>query len=759
MYNVKTNSSEVELRALSEGIVRVRVTHRGEFHESLMNRYNVVRDGAESAADFSESDASAVLSAAHITVTVDKASGRVSVAGADAPMDIDFVPGEHRGFQIAVSLDETERLFGLGDESRESIARRGTTARMDVKNVVSYGPIPFVMSSNGWGILFNCTYAHTYDLGKTDTAKIVMDSPKGTPDIYIFIPKSKSLADILELYTRVSGRAMVLPKSSYGYTFVLNEQTNAREMLWDAKMFRREDIPCDTLGLEPQWMSKIYDTSVEKKWDEDRFYLPTWFDENQSGPWTFFYNLREMGYKLSLWLCNDYDLLYEEERKVSERAQSEGLFHYSYEGASILDPHFEHPRYQDQTTVRDEPWFDHLRKFVDNGAAGFKLDGAFQVNDHPDRMWGGKYFDDEVHNFYPVIYVKQMQNGFNDQTDGRRAFIYTASVYAGSQRYAASWAGDTGGGYDTVIAMLNYGLSGHVNVSCDMEVTCKEGIHYGFLSPYTQQLGWRNWQQPWFLREELEDMIRYYAKLRSSLFPYIYSMAHKSNRTGMPLARALSLMYQNHPEYDYVTNTYMFGDSLLVAVFDMNITLPEGKWYDFFTGEVYEGGRTVEYKIPEGRGGALFVKAGAIIPMCEPARCIEDISTDHYELAIYPGADCTFTLVEDDGYTFDYENGGTADTVIALNNTAEDSFTLTVGKRTGAFTGRAKREGDRYKESDPEIKGMGEPSSFTVRVKNTAACAVTVNGESVAFRSEDGDTVFDIPAALRTDDSVCKITL
>lgn len=759
MYNVKAAGAEVELRALGDGIVRIRVTHSGTFHESLMNRYNVLREGEEITADFTEDAASASLSAEHVSVSVDKSSARVCVSGAAAPIELGFVPGERRGFQISVSLDESERLFGLGDESRQSIARRGTTARMDVKNVVSYGPIPFVMSSNGWGILFNCTFAHTYDLGKSDPTKIVMDSPKGTPDIYVFIPKSGTLADILELYTRVSGRAMVLPKSSYGYTFVLNEQTNAREMLWDAKMFRREDIPCDTLGLEPQWMSKIYDTSVEKKWDDDRFYLPTWFEENQSGTWTFFYNLREMGYKLSLWLCNDYDLLYEEEREVGERAQTEGLFHYSYEGASILDPHFEHPRYQDQTTVREEPWFDHLRKFVDNGAAGFKLDGAFQVNDHPDRIWGGKYFDDEVHNFYPVIYVKQMQNGFNDQTDGRRAFIYTACVYAGSQRYAASWAGDTGGGYDTVIAMLNYGLSGHVNVSCDMEVTCKEGIHYGFLSPYTQQLGWRNWQQPWFLREELEDMIRYYAKLRSSLFPYIYSMAHKANRTGMPLARALSLMYQDHPEYDYVTNTYMFGDSLLVAVFDMNVTLPEGKWYDFFTGEIYEGGRTVEYSIPEGKGGALFVRAGAVIPMSAAARCVEEISTDHYDLAVYPGADSDFTLIEDDGYTFDYENGGTADTVISVSDSAADSFTLTVGQRVGSFAGREKREDGRYKESDPEIKGMGETASFTVRIKHTCASAVRCGSEEIALRHENGDTVFDIPAPMRENDAVFKITL
>ena len=243
MFNIKTPSFAAELRAFADGIVRIRVTHSGEFHESLMSRYDVIREGDEIAADFTENDADARLEAAYVSVTIDKATGRINVDGAKSPITLDFIPGERRGYKIDVSLDETERLFGLGDESRESIARRGTTARMDVKNVVSYGPIPFVMSSNGWGMLVNNTYAHTYDLGKTDPTKITVDSPKGTPDIYLFIPKSHTLADILELYTRVSGRAMVLPKSSYGYTSVLNEQTNARELLWDAKSFRREDSP------------------------------------------------------------------------------------------------------------------------------------------------------------------------------------------------------------------------------------------------------------------------------------------------------------------------------------------------------------------------------------------------------------------------------------------------------------------------------------------------------------------------------------
>ena len=130
----------------------------------------------------------------------------------------------------------------------------------------------------------------------------------------------------------------MLPKFAYGYTFVLNEQTNAREMLYDCLHFRREDISCDMVGLEPQWMSRHYDTSVGKKFDDDRFYIPGWLPDDQSGPETFFYSLREMGFRLSLWLCQNYDLLFEEERQCGERMKKEGK-EYTFEGASILDEH------------------------------------------------------------------------------------------------------------------------------------------------------------------------------------------------------------------------------------------------------------------------------------------------------------------------------------------------------------------------------------------------------------------------------------
>ncbi|MBR0303761.1 MAG: glycoside hydrolase family 31 protein, partial [Clostridia bacterium] len=433
---------------------------------------------------------------------------------------------------------------------------------------------------------------------------------------------------------------------------------------------------------------------------------------------------------------------------------------YTFEGASILDEHLACPLYMDGLTKRDQAWFEHLKKFVDNGASAFKLDGAFQVNDHPDRLWGGKYFDDEIHNLYPVIYVKQMMEGFRDYTDGRRAIIYTPCMYAGSQQYCASWAGDTGGGYDTVVAMLNYGLSGHTNVTADMEATIPEGIHYAFFMPWVQQLGWRNWQQPWFLGDELEEMIKYYSRLRSSLFPYIYSMAYKASTTSMPLARSLSLMYEDKAEYDLVTNCYMFGDSILVGVFDMNVTLPEGKWYDFFTGKIIEGGQVVKYEVPEGRGGALFVKCGAIIPTMEPCDYVEKFTGDKYTINLYHGEDAGFDLYEDDGLTYDYLDGSFATTHMSLTTTDDGQLEFALGKRCGTYEGRERRTGDAYKLSDPDIQGIGDVPELEVILHTAEAEKITQDGKEIDFEVKDGKTRFRITSSCHaSDDLVYKIKI
>ena len=312
------------------------------------------------------------------------------------------------GFLLEIPVGANERFFGLGDESREAVMKRGRKAVIWQKNVISYGPIPFLLSSDGWGILINCTFRHEFDIAASKSDKVCIKAKKGAVDFYIFL--ADSMKEVIGLYTELTGKPLVMPKSAYGLIFVNNEEESARDMLHNGFNFRREDIPCDIMGLEPGWMSKHYDYSINKKWHPERFYLPYWQPENFSGPGTFFYNLRQMGFGLTLWLCCDYDLLWFEEGEELNCSEN------SFEGAEIIDDHFTGDVLMDKFTKPGESWFEHLKKFVDQGATGFKLDGALQVMEHPDRLWAGRYTDDEVHNIYPLIYARQMQKGYEEYT-------------------------------------------------------------------------------------------------------------------------------------------------------------------------------------------------------------------------------------------------------------------------------------------------------------------------------------------------------
>lgn len=654
-----------------------------------------------------------------------------------------FFSKVNNGFEIKIPLSENERIFGGGDVTRERIMHRGTTLRMSVVDFVGYGPLSVLFSTDGWGVLINCTYDHLFDIGDSDKNTLRIFAPKGTLDFYIFT--GKSLVDLMEKYTFVAGRPAMLPKFAYGFLFVENEETDARSFLWDIKNFRERNIPCDMLGLEPTWMPSRYDYSINKSWSKERFPLPSWFPANQSGERTFFYPMREMGMNLSLWLCCNYDLFYKEETDAGQSNLAENRDDINRSNAPILDERLiQGVKRLDYITKKDEPWFEHLKKFVDNGAAAFKMDGADQVLRFPDRLWGGKFHDDEAHNAFPVVLAKQMSTGFRDYT-GRRPLIYTACAFAGSQQYAASWTGDTGGDEKTMVAIFNYCMGCHSNVSCDLEVTTPEKMHYGFMLPYSQFLCWAQWQYPWFLSEDKERMIRRYSKLRSSLFPYLYAMAHKANRTGLPILRPLPLIYEDSDRFDNTKNMYMLGDDLLIGVFDMNLDLPDGVWVDYFTGKEYSG--NVKYDIPEGYGGAILVRKGSLIFTMKEQKYL--LEKDHeYILKVYPGADCKTTLVEDDGWTFDYEKGLIASTTARIENSHNNGFELCIDKRKGEFFGRPDNGHDSLNNSIPEIKAMTEQGSLSVSIVNCKASSITLNGNAIEFTHTDNNTCFIVSSEL-----------
>ena len=287
----------------------------------------------------------------------------------------------------------------------------------------------------------------------------------------------------------------------------------------------------------------------------------------------------------------------------------------------------------------------------------------------------------EMHNLYSDIYDKQMARGYEDYT-GRRSMVYSAGGYAGVQQFVATWAGDTGGGPKPLASLLNLGISGHSNQSCDMTIGEIKSLHFGFLQTWSQQNNWDYWQQPWLRAPEKVAVFRSYAHLRYRLLPYLYTAAAEASRTGWPVMRALPFEYPDAPEYDNCLTTYLLGPDLLVSAFAKQAMIPPGTWYDWKTGEKVQGPCVRPVTVTPEWGGALYVRAGAVIPQWPVLQHVDQGWNKEIELHVWPGGDGACELYEDDGISLDYRKGAGA-----FTRCEQKGGTLTIGPRRGAFKG------------------------------------------------------------------------
>ena len=688
--DLKTDSGlHMRFTSPSESIFHIQVSHYNHYEESGLSRYGIIKNEYSShQVEVNDQAGSTSICSAKASLHINHDHGTVSLQNLNKTVinQVSNIIQSPEGFSLQINLQPEEKLYGLGDESRDKIQKRGHKNKLIVRNVVSYAPSTFLMSSAGWGVFVNTTVFHTVDAGASNPDILEFNSKLGHLDYYLFT--GASLKELLDIYTQLTGRPIMLPQWAYGLSFVCDErEVRARDVLNDAYSFRREGIPCDMLSLEPSWMETRYDFSTEKKWSEERFHTPFWLKPQSQG--TFAGALKNMGFKLGLWLCCDYDLSEYEESLLDDGVnQTDYMAEVTEVGTSehdlIKDSHFR-PTMMDRITKNGEPWFEHLKKFVDDGARAFKLDGANQVNFHPDRKWRNGMDDKEMHNLYPVLLAKQMAHGFMDYTK-LRSMIFTSGGYSGIQQYAATWAGDTGGEAGPLTSMLNHGLSGHSNTAADMSVATVEGIHFGFMQPWTQAFSWHQYNQPWFLGEERQASFKFYAQLRYRLLPYIYSMAHHANRTGTPIIRAMPLEFPNDPKSDDLILQYMFGQSLLTGSFTKTIYLPAGFWTNYWTGQKVEGGTEIPVDVTSPQGGPLFVKQGSIIPMWQEMSYVGHKNTNTIYLNLYPGENTNFTLYEDDGETLDYLSGSVAETKMELNSSS-NKITLSISSRIGRYNG------------------------------------------------------------------------
>lgn len=751
-HKVKINDGlTVSVEACSESIFRIKVSPRKDFTESLMERYELIKtDWSEVKTDISDKGGVWTLKTPEYSLAINKKTGVMTVKdakGGKVIREVRFLPekeglcGEMRSFInekyadlkvadngggiigddngkfgevdkheipaadavsiLSFSMEDGERFYGGGSTSRDHIQHRGEFLRMWTTYQQTEIPMPFMMSSRGWGVYNNSTRKSFFDIGNQQKTKFNIINTFDEADFFLMM--GKDMPAVLNEYTLVTGRTYVLPKWAYGLCFGPNMREEQFDILNDAVRFRQFDVPCDVFWLEPQWMEKRYDFSTKKKWNYDRFSPePYWLQDQY--PKTmhnrlFIGKLRSMGFHLGLWLCEEYDLSIQEEDIIAERT-----------GGKLSG---------------QEHWMDHLTVFMDQGVEGFKLDPARTIDNHTNWEYYNGRTDKEMHNLNQVLLPKQMRE-LGRKYNGKRTWHHYCGGWSGTQRWTASTSGDNGGGKTALYDQLNLGMSGFLNTSCDVMSVPRElemqGLHFGLFLPWVQINSWFSMMHPFYYAKEEQDIYRFYVKLRYSLAPYIYSMALEAAQNGMPIVRSMPLCFPDDRNCDDMTYQYMFGDNFCVGIFTNEIYLPKGTWTDAWSGEkIVSKGETFTREYPSDRAGLLFIREGAIIPTQPDVEYLGARPFDRVILKVYPHGDSAYTMLDDDGESYEYENGGIASTLFESHE-RDGGVEVVVNPVQGSF------------------KGMPSEREYSFRIqRDSRPASVSLNGAAVQdWTYEDG---------------------
>ncbi len=382
--------SMIRINFLGEGILRIRISPKGKiFNESGLNRYGFINDISRDnlKVNFSGTKDGFSAETSRLKLTGNRITGEILItdpSGKKILLDQISANFSDSSSKVILKAGKDEDWIGFGDQSRERIYQRGYISDCYVRNVNSYIPVPFFMSTQGSGVLVNTSYKIIFDMCKSDPDNYSWVDGSGAVDYYVMT--GDGFKELLNIYTDLTGKPKLPPEWSFGLWYICRTQANDYEAVNDALNFRREGIPCDVIGLEPGWMEKNYDFSTKKTWSKERFPIPSYAP---NGPHNFIDAIKRMGFKVELWLCNDYDLSYEEERRLNSSKPAGVKKSVPGKSSDVIeiDEHLTKQSdlnraraKEDQLTIKEEPWFEHLKKFVDQGVDFFKQDGSDQVN-------------------------------------------------------------------------------------------------------------------------------------------------------------------------------------------------------------------------------------------------------------------------------------------------------------------------------------------------------------------------------------------
>lgn len=533
--------------------------------------------------------------------------------------------------QIAASFQLTpgEKIYGCG-ESFTKLDKRGqkvvlyTSDALGCQSQEMYKPIPFYMSSKGYGMFMHTSAPVTCDFGHTFDGASTLYMGDDELDVFIFLGTPK---EILTQYTDLTGKSPVPPKWSFGLWMSRITYKSEEEARAIANKIREHRIPCDVLHLDTGWF--------EEDWMCDYQFSRTRFDDAKG----MIDDLNKEGFQVSLW-------------QLPYFTPKNPLFMEAIEkGYVVTDPDGGLPTEDaiiDFSNKEAVIWYQKLLKnLFDRGVGAIKVDfgEAAPLKGQYASKRSGWY----EHNLYPLRYNKAVAE--ITQTCNKESIIWGRSAWAGSQRYPIHWGGDAqntdNGMAATLRGGLSLGLSGFSFWSHDIGGFVKESpeelyrrwLPFGMLTSHSRCHGAPP-TEPWLYNEAFLDAFRESVELKYKLLPYIYTQSIKASELGHPLLRTLFFEFPDDQQSWFIEDEYLLGESLLVApLFEENATkrhvyLPPGIWHDYQTGIRYEGARWVAIESSE-IPCIIMVRNGAIIQHGKLAQSTAQMDWDNIIEKIY----------------------------------------------------------------------------------------------------------------------------
>ena len=594
------------------------------------------------------------------------------------------------GYRVMATFDSPagEHYYGLGQQQKGFLDLRDHRINCWHDYVAIGGEdvcVPFMVSSHGYGLVWDNPSKTTIDLGFND--QNVWSSQIGDR-VSFFVIAGENTDEIYEGYRQLTGVTHMLPKATYGYIQSKAIYPNREQLLAVAKGYRDRHLPLDVLVVDFLNMTKQGAMDLDPaRWPDpagmnDQLHamgiktlLSVW---PHYAPGTQFYNmLKDKG-----WLIHN-----------AAGVPDPGGF------KDVIGPNI------DTTNPAAAKWFwDEIR---DRYIKPDHFDYVWLDETEPDIDPAKDFFfvgsGARYYNVYPLFHTASVYEGFRrDFGDSRRVMILARAAYLGAQRNGTVfWSSDIMSTWDmlkrSIPAGLNFTATGmpywdtdiagffspslpasykplhtplidpsdareNVGNYTDYPELFVRWFEWGAFQPVMRAHGERQHNEVWAYGKQAEPILAKYLRLRYQLMPYTYSLAYRSYETGAPYMRALWMDFPNDPKVADIPDEYMFGPAFLVApVTDQGATerkvyLPAGcDWYNYWTNERIKGGQTITVNAPIDTL-PLFVRAGSIVPLGS-----EILSTKEKQaiasVRVYPGADASFTLFSDDGNTYSYEKG------------------------------------------------------------------------------------------------------